>query len=169
MKNVLLEKIWHEFKNGLSVKEYGRLFVDQQIYRRKIYDIIIILCSSSGAIGTILSKYIPVIATIIIASVSILKETSSLFFLRGEDLMQLRTLLIEYDNYTNQMQSLHDLLDADKITEKKAQDEFTKLYEGYSAKRESISAIFGKINQRIEKKAIINSNQYLFNVYNVKS
>lgn len=168
MREVLLDKTWLEFKKALSIVEYGRLFIDKQSKKHKVYDVVIVLFSSGGIIGTLVSHYFPIVATGLIAVISLIKETSSLLFIKNEDVTKLSTLLIEYDKYACKVQDLFDSLNADKIKEDKAQQKYNKLYEDYSEKRIEISKLFGKIDKKLERQANAKVDNNLVQTYNIK-
>lgn len=167
MRSNLLNKIWMELKLSHSIVLYGRLFIDQQKKHNKIYDAIIIIFSSGGAIGTLLSNYFPIIATIIISILSLLKQTSSLILIKNEDIMKMNNLVGDYDKYFSQIQALFEQLKANKIDDEKAQRIYLKLYEGFSKERICISELYGKINKKLEHKAMQQSDQYLRQTYNI--
>jgi hypothetical protein len=169
LKNFILNRIFEELKQADTNRHYIAFVLDRQIIKSRWFNIGIIIVSAVGALATIIFKngLWATIASGIVAFSTILNNLYPIFFLKSEDISKLTKLYTETYNYFNKIQDLFCLGDADKITPEETQIRFSELAEAFSTIATDISKIFGKINRKLQKKAVERDNEYLFRVYGV--
>lgn len=176
LRNYLLNRIYEELKQANVNRYYAGELIDQQILSSKWFNVFVALFSTSGAVGTlvniwkpnlpVLVIWAPLILSSLVAICSILNQFYPVFFLKAEDLTKLINLHTSYLIYLNRLQDLFSLTDSNQIDLATAQKEFSVLTDDNSMKVTDISRIFGKINSRIENKAVKKSDEYQNTIYN---
>lgn len=166
MKDYLLNRIWEEIKQSSTNVIYADLLIDKQITNSKIYNCCIALISSGGAIFSLVSLYIPVVTSILVAIVSIINQFHPIIFMKTDDLTKLCSLRTDYNIYFNKLQDLFCLANSGKITPEEAQKEFSCLTEENANKQTDISRLFGNIKRKLNIIAASKSDKYLNSIYN---
>lgn len=168
LKEILLNRIYEEIKQSNVNRIYAELLLDNQIAKSRYYNIAIIVVSSIGALGSIINEDIEfaTYSSILVAFASLGKQLFPLVFLKTEDIAKLTRLHTETYSYFNKLQDVFCLLFSDEIDTILAQAEFSKLTIDFAPNTTDISRIFGKIDSRMERKAVKSSDDYLNTIYN---
>lgn len=166
MREFILNRIFEELKQANVDRYYAEELIDRQIISSRLFNIIVALLSTTGAIGAFISAEFPVVSSIIIALISIANQFYPVFFLKTEDLTKLIRLHTEYNVHFNKLQDLFCLAHSNIINEIEAQNKLQKLTQDNASKQTDISRIFGRINKRIESKVVTKSDNYLNTIYN---
>jgi hypothetical protein len=166
MQDVLLNQIWEDMKQTRTNVCYADLLIDKQNIRNKYFNITLAIFSTGGALMYFVSYYFPLIALIIIATISIVNEVSSFILMKNEDIAKLCNLRNKYVIYYNRLQELFNKLYFDKTSVEVAQRQFRSITDEYIDTQSEISRIFGKIDKKLGQIAADRSDEYLNKIYN---
>lgn len=167
-EGILLNRVFHELKQVNVSRKYAELLTDKHIIRSNWYNIIIMALSGIGAILSIVSPTITVVAASIVAIISIANQYMPALFIKPDDLTKLLKHQTEYTVYFNKLQNLFTDFNFNNIDYKEANNIFDALIEDNSSKTANLSRIFGRMDKKIERKAVDWSDNYLNCIYNGK-
>ncbi|WP_295811489.1 hypothetical protein [uncultured Apibacter sp.] len=117
-------RIWSELTQSKHNIEYICLYIDHQNLKLKIFNIFTLLFSSAGIMGWKFWDYMPVIACIIIAIVSLLKLIQPHLIPTEKEIKDLDSIHNFYEDYYNKLEKLWYTFENEIINEEKATKEF---------------------------------------------
>ena len=165
-KEILLNRIYRDMKQGLTNTYYSTLLVDRQIYRSKIFNCIVSLCSVGGAALALVNVYIPMATGILVGLSTMLKQFFPIFFMEAGEITKLNGLSAEYSIYFQKLQNVFGKLFAGDIDKEEASHEYDILVSEYSEKQILMSKLFGRIDKKLNALAADKSDNYLNEIYN---
>lgn len=159
-------KIWYDLVNSKCGDEYLILYLGKQRSFRRIFKILTILFSASGAAFAFQDIKIP---TIISCSLILLVQGATSienFIIHSEDdLDSLSKLRILYYNRTTKLEELWHSLQEGKVTENEAADEFFELRRSKAEIEELDNKLNIKKKESILQIAEEKTNQYINTYY----
>ncbi|OJV40868.1 MAG: hypothetical protein BGO29_14975 [Bacteroidales bacterium 36-12] len=79
-RDYLLNRIYEELKQANTTRHYAELLIDNQVLNSKLFNIVIAMLSSSGAILYFIETYYAFAATISVAIGTVLNQFFPVFF-----------------------------------------------------------------------------------------
>nr|DAY10930.1 MAG TPA: SMODS and SLOG-associating 2TM effector domain family 4 [Caudoviricetes sp.] len=165
-KEILLNRIYRDMKQVLTNTYYTSLLIDRQIYRSKIFNCVISICSVGGAALSLVNAYIPMATGILVGLSTMVKQFFPIFFMEPGEITKLNGLSAEYSIYFQRLQNVFGKLFAGKINVDEASHEYDILVSEYSEKQILMSKLFGSINKKLNALAAKKSDNYLNDIYN---
>lgn len=163
------ERIWYEMTQSLFNVSYISKLIVRQRKMVMIMNFIIILFSTSGVMGFGVWKYYPVVACVIVSSVSVLKIALPAFLGDAMFLQKMDQVYNFYKDYANQLEKLwFDVMDG-CVSEEECKILFFKIKENETGINSKTSEVLEKqfFLKRIERKAEEETKEFLHNIYKV--
>lgn len=160
------ERVWYELAQAKHNHLYCMFIL---AYRRKvlnIFNIVILGFSSAGIMGWAFWKDFPLIACIIVSSISLLKLISPHIIPSDKQIDKLDETTDFYFDYFNRLECLWFDFNSKKIDENQLQTQFYKIKNTEKKVNKSVNEIIKSHNQKLIKKAEIESNNYLTRTFN---
>ena len=165
MREKLLDRIWHEMKQSSTNFFYAELLLDKQKSDCIIYKAVITLVVSGVTWYLSNEEYFGLGAGFVTYLLSDTKWLRPFFLKEPEEIEKIRGLCTDYRIYFNRLQNIFDKYSAGAISDNKAEVAYTEAFETNAANQTDISIAFGKINQKLNKKAALKSDEYLSKIY----
>lgn len=99
-------RIWEELRQAKANIICIQRYTDKVRRKSRIFNITIIICASTGALGGIYEQWIAVIASALIAVSSVLKALLPNFIQSEQELSELDRLMVFYAKYFNSLEKI---------------------------------------------------------------
>lgn len=159
------KRIWEEIKQAKANIICIQKYTDERRAYNRYYNGFIAITASAGALGTLLNEHIPLIASILIGLVSIIKSVLPNFIQSESELSSLDVLADFYNKYMNSLEDIWYRYENKITTEKEAMKEFFELKETECDKQSQLNRLVRNISEKFQKEIDKESNKYLKSVY----
>jgi hypothetical protein len=162
-------RLWNELTQAKHNAEYASIYLDRQKQIANIFNITILVFSTSGILGWKVWDRFPVIACAIVSGLSLLKLIQPHLIMSEKQLLKLDRIHIFYCDHFIKLEKLwHDLEDED-YSEKEVKEELYQVLESEIPISKELNGILLKKPKRLVRKAKQVSDDYFERVFNVKS
>lgn len=158
-------RIWEELKQAKANIICIQKYTDKRRGYNRAYNAFIAFTASFGALGSILNEYIPLISSILIGMVSIIKSVFPSFVQGESELSSLDVLADFYNRYMNSLENIWYRFNYEKITEEEAMKEFFELKETECDKMSQLNRLVRNISKRFQNEINDEAETYINNVY----
>lgn len=159
------KRIWEEIKQAKANIICIQKYTDERRAYNRYYNGFIAITASAGALGRLLNEHIPLIASILIGLVSIIKSVLPNFIQSESELSSLDVLADFYNKYMNSLEDIWYRYENKITTEKEAMKEFFELKETECDKQSLLNRLVRNISEKFQKEIDKESNKYLKSVY----
>ena len=165
MKNVR-DSIWYDIVHTKYGEIYLSLYISRNRDIRKWFKITTILCSATGIFGTVLSQKIPTIISLtIIAIIQCLTSVESFIIHSETQIDEIGRLRVLYVEKLRQLEKIWFNLNAKRISEDNAIDEFFNL-RAFTGEMEKLDDKLNiKQHKKLKDKAQADTSIYLETYY----
>ena len=160
------ERVWYELAQAKHNHLYCMFILAHRRKVLNIFNIVILGFSSAGIMGWAFWKDFPLIACIIVSSISLLKLISPHIIPSDKQIDKLDEITDFYFYYFNRLECLWFDFNSKKIDENQLQTQFYKIKNTEKKVNKSVNEIIKSHNQKLIKKAEIESNSYLTRTFN---
>ncbi len=160
-------RIWTELTQSKHNIEFATLYSDRQRFILRVFNIGTLAFSSAGVMGWKVWENLPLIACVIIASISLLKLLQPHLIMDEKQLKNLHEIHRFYTDYYNKVEKLWYDFEADRISEEQATNTFFELKKLETDINPIIAETIRSKPNRIVKKCKKNSDEYFYQVFNV--
>lgn len=159
-------RIWTELTQAKHNIEFATLYADQQRAVLRIFNIGILAFSSAGIMGWKIWENLPLIACIIIASVSLLRLLQPHIIMHEKQIKNLDDIHRFYSEFYNDIEKLWYDFEAERISEEQATNIFFDLKKREMEINPIIADTIRNKPKRIVSKCKLYSDQYFKQVFN---
>lgn len=158
-------RIWEELRQAKANIICLQRYTSKARKKSRIFNIIIIVCASAGALGGIYEQWIAIVASALIAISSVLKALLANFIQSEHELSELDRLTDFYSKYLNSLEKIWYENENKISTEKEIMSNFFQLKENecdkYSSMNKGVRSIPDKEMRAINAQA----KEYVSRVY----
>lgn len=162
---IIRNKIWEELKqahaNVLCIKWYN----DNRRRRNRWYHLFIAVVASGSSFGYLLNNNIPLIGTITIAIVSVVKSIFPQILQPEQELSELDKIMDYYNKYESELECLLYKLDQQSLQDQEVIDTIHKMKVEESLLESKMNRLVYRIPQKRLDKIENDSTNYLEKVY----
>lgn len=160
------ERIWAEMVDSKYKTCYLGFYLSKQRERNKYYNIFILIFSTTGVLGWSVMKELPLISSIIVMAMSIIKILGTEIVPSDNTFKKIEKAIDLYCDHFNKIENLWYDFERESINEVKAQKKFYEIMKGEKEMNKIVNEIFKDGNEKIQTKAELHSNNYFNNVFN---
>jgi hypothetical protein len=161
------ERLWNELTQCKHHHIYCVLLIAYQRRLLNIFNITVLAFSSAGIMGWTIWKEVPLIACIIVATISLLKLLSPHIVPSEKQIDKLDRVTDFYFDYYNKMEQLWLNHYNYRLNDEEAQKQFYKLKDSERAINKVVNEIVKRTNKSILKKTDLEANNYFKRTFNV--
>lgn len=163
---VIRNRIWTELTQAKHNIEFATLYADKQRTTLRIFNMGVLVFSSAGIMGWKVWEYIPLVACVIIAAVSLLRLLQPHLIMNEKQLRSLDDIHRFYSEYFNDIEKLWLDFESERISEADATNSFFDLKKKETEINPIIAETIRSKPKRIVKKCKEHSDQYFSQVFN---
>lgn len=158
-------RIWEELKQAKANIICIQKYTDKRRGYNRLYNGFIAITASAGALGSLINEQIPLISSIVIGFVSIIKSVLPTFVQSENELSSLDLLCDFYLSYMNSMENIWYKLDKGIIEEDEAMKEFFSLKATECDKQSLMNRGIRNISVKFQKMIDEQATKYINSVY----
>lgn len=158
-------RIWEELKQAKANIICVQKYTDERRAYNRYYNGFIAITASAGALGTLLNEHVPLIASMLIGLVSIIKSVIPNFIQGESELSSLDVLADFYNKYMNSLENIWYRFHHGIITEEKAMEEFFELKDTECDKQSQLNRLVRNISESFQKEIDQEAEKYINSVY----
>jgi len=160
-------RIWTELTQSEDNIEFASIYSDWQRIIFRVFNIVILIFSSTGIMGWKIWENLPLIAYIIIARISLIKLLQPHLIMNEKQLKNLDDIHRFYADYYNDIEKIWYDFESKRIDEEQATKIFFKLKKSETAINPLIAKAIRSKPKRLVKKCKKNSDEYFNQVFNI--
>lgn len=161
-------RIWEELKQAKANIDCLQKYTDKRRANNRYYNGFVAITASAGALGYIVDEYIPLITSVAVGFVSIIKSIMPSFLQTEPELSELDNLSDFYVRYMNSLEKIWYDYDHDFTDEKETMDLFFNLKESECDKQSILNKGVRNISKKLQKEIDEKSEEYINRVYFTK-
>ncbi len=159
-------RIWTELTQSKHNIEFSSLYSEHQRFLLRAFNMTVLIFSSTGVMGWKFWDNLPLVACIIIASISLLKLLQPHLIMNEKQLKNLDDIHRFYSDYYNKIEKLWYDFESDRITEEEATNIFFTLKSLETEINPIVSETIKSKPKKIIQKCKRNSDEYFEQVFN---
>lgn len=163
------DRIWNELAQAKHNVEFSALYCDEQRKFIKWFNIVILIFSTGGVMGWKVWDDIPLIACLVISTVSLLRLLQPQLIMSDKQLIILDQIHIFYCNYYNQLEKLWYEYEDKRINDSDATTEFFKIKNSETEIGIKVSDCIRRKPGYLVNKAKKYSDEYFTRVFNLNT
>lgn len=158
-------RIWEELKQAKANIICLQKYTDKSRAYNRYYNSFIAITASAGALGAIISTYIPIGTSILVGVASIIKSIMPNFLQTEPDLSELDIISDFYVRYMNSLEKLWYDFDHDITDEDETMDRFFKLKATECDKESIMNRGVHNISRKFQDEINKEAEEYINRVY----
>lgn len=159
-------RIWTELTQAKHNIEFSSLYADYQRKILRIFNICILIFSSSGIMGWTIWDKLPLVACIIIAGISLLRLLQPQLIMSESQIKDLDEIQRFYAGYYNKLEKLWYDFEANRLKEQDVTQIFFEIKQTEKDIDSKVAETIRSKPKHILKKSKVHSDQYFTNVFN---
>ncbi|REC44429.1 hypothetical protein [Chryseobacterium sp. 5_R23647] len=160
------ERIWVEMVDSKYKIFYLGFYLSKQRTKNKYFNIFILIFSTSGVLGWPLLKEIPLVASIIVMIMSIVKLIGNELVPNDTTFKKIETAVDSYCDFFNKLENLWYEYDRGLIDETKAQRLFYSIMKDEKDINKIVNEVIKSSDNKIQVKAEERSTNYFNTIFN---
>lgn len=158
-------RIWEELKQAKANILCLQKYTDRRRANNRYYNGFVAITVSAGALGYIIDEYVPLITSIAVGFVSIIKSIMPNFLQTEPELSELDNLSDFYVRYMNSLERIWYDFDHDFIYEQETMNRFFNLKETECDKESILNKGVRNISPKMQAKIDEEATEYINRVY----
>lgn len=163
---MMRNRIWTELTQAKHNIEFATLYSDKQRFVLRVFNMGVLVFSSAGIMGWKVWEYIPLVACVIIAAVSLLRLLQPHLIMNEKQLRSLDDIHRFYSEYFNDMEKLWFDFEAERMSEEQATITFFELKKNETEINPLIAETIRSKPKRVVAQSKLHTDQYLNQVFN---
>lgn len=162
-------RFWNELTQAKHDVEYSSIYSDCQKSVLNMFQILILVFSTSGILGWKFWDNIPVIACFIVSGISLLRLLQPHILMDEKSLAKLNQIQLLYYNYFNNLEKLWYQYEDHELSDEAVRTNFFQIVDSQAEIKKILGEIKIRKPKRLVKKAKMYSDDYFYRVFNVKN